>query len=165
MPKPNGPSPRRIVEVVTGEPREIERLIRGSERGRWKSNCKGNSLAAYSTASTVLKASGGGDPFAEPNTKAFHRLAARIKKAFPRLPIVLLLDGLYPNGPVMARCRQYHWDFMIVLKNGSLPTVWQEYLSLVHFQQENQGLVAPHEPQARAAARRILPLDVLGTLL
>jgi len=71
-------------------------------------------------------------------TKAFHRLAARIKKAFPRLPIVLLLDGLYPNGPVMARCRQYHWDFMIVLKNGSLPTVWQEYHSLVHYQQENQ---------------------------
>jgi hypothetical protein len=51
---------------------------------------------------------------------------------------VLLLDGLYPNGPVMARCRQYHWDFMIVLKNGSLPTVWQEYHSLVHYQQENQ---------------------------
>jgi len=38
----------------------------------------------------------------------------------------------------MARCRQYHWDFMIVLKNGSLPTVWQEYHSLVHFQHENQ---------------------------
>ena len=70
-------------------------------------------------------------------TQAFHRLAARIKKAFPRLPIVLLLDGLYPNGPVMARCRHYHWDFMIVLKNGSLPTVWQEYHSLVHFQQDN----------------------------
>ena len=37
--------------------------------------------------------------------KAFHRLAARIKEAFPRLPIMLLLDGLYhrvgqgPCGP------------------------------------------------------------------
>ncbi|MES9905958.1 MAG: hypothetical protein ABW168_25200 [Sedimenticola sp.] len=30
--------------------------------------------------------------------KAFHRLAARIKKAFPQLSIMLLLDGLYPNG-------------------------------------------------------------------
>ena len=26
--------------------------------------------------------------------KAFHRLAARIKQAFPRLPIMLLLDGV-----------------------------------------------------------------------
>ena len=70
--------------------------------------------------------------------KAFHRLAARLKRAFPKLPVMLLLDGLYPNGPIMARCRQYHWDFMIVLKDGSLPSVWQEYHSLVHYQQENQ---------------------------
>ena len=71
-------------------------------------------------------------------TKAFHRLAARINKAFPRLPIMLLLDGLYPNGPIMARCRQYHWDFMIVLKDGSLPSVWEEYHSLLLYQPENQ---------------------------
>ena len=38
------------LEVVTGEPREMETLIRGSERGRWKSTCQGNSLAAYSTS-------------------------------------------------------------------------------------------------------------------
>jgi hypothetical protein len=71
-------------------------------------------------------------------TKAFHRLAARIKKAFPRLPIMLLLDGLYPNGPIMAHCRRYHWDFMIVLKDGSLPTVREEYRSLLLYQPENQ---------------------------
>jgi hypothetical protein len=71
-------------------------------------------------------------------SKAFHRLAARIKKAFPRLPILLLLDGLYPNGPIMERCRSYHWDFMIVLKDGSLPTVWEEYHSLLHEQEENR---------------------------
>jgi len=71
-------------------------------------------------------------------TKAFHRLAARLKKAFPRLPILLLLDGLYPNGPILQRCRTYHWDFMIVLKDGSLPSVWEEYDSLRHEQEENQ---------------------------
>jgi hypothetical protein len=70
--------------------------------------------------------------------KAFYRLAARIKKAFPRLPILLLLDGLYPNGPLMERCRSYHWDFMIVLKNGSLPTVWEEYHSLRHAQENRR---------------------------
>ena len=70
--------------------------------------------------------------------KAFHRLAARIKKAFPRLPIMLLLDGLYPNGPIMDRCRKYHWDFMIVLKDGSLASVWEEYFSLRNYQDENQ---------------------------
>ena len=71
-------------------------------------------------------------------TKAFHRLAERLKKAFPRLPMMLLLDGLYPNGPIMQRCRTYHWDFMIVLKDGSLPSVWEEYDSLIHEQQDHR---------------------------
>jgi len=71
-------------------------------------------------------------------SKAFHRLATRIKQAFPRLPILLLLDGLYPNGPILERCRSYRWDFMIVLKDGSLPSVWEEYHSLLHEQQDNR---------------------------
>jgi len=70
--------------------------------------------------------------------KAFHRLAARIKEAFPRLSIMLLLDGLYPNGPIMDRCRNYHWDFMIVLKDDSLPSAWEEYHGLKGYQDENQ---------------------------
>ena len=70
--------------------------------------------------------------------KRFHSLAARIKEAFPRLPILLLLDGLYPTGPVMARCRTYHWQFMIVLQDGSLPSVWEEFHSLLPLQQDNE---------------------------
>ncbi len=50
------------LEVVTGEPRETETLIRGSGRGRWKSTCKGNSLAAYSTASVVEEGYPSGGP-------------------------------------------------------------------------------------------------------
>lgn len=40
-------------------------------------------------------------------TRAFQRLAKRIKTAFPRLPVMLLLDGLYAQGPVMERCHDY----------------------------------------------------------
>lgn len=61
---------------------------------------------------------------------AFARLSERIKALFPRLPILLLLDGLYANGPVMQRCRQYHWQFMIVLKDQDLATVWEEFHAL-----------------------------------
>lgn len=70
-------------------------------------------------------------------TKAFHRLAKRIKAAFPRLPVMLLLDGLYPSGPVMERCNKYNWQFMIVLKDDSLPTVWEEYNGLLVLQTDN----------------------------
>ena len=70
--------------------------------------------------------------------KAFQRLAQRIKHYFPRLPIRVLLDGLYPNGPVMALCRSYHWQFMIVLQDDSLTTVWEEYRGLRQLERHNQ---------------------------
>ncbi len=63
-------------------------------------------------------------------SRAFHRMARRLKAAFPRLPIMLLLDGLYANGPVLRRCRDNGWQFMIVLKDDSLPSVWEEYEGL-----------------------------------
>jgi hypothetical protein len=70
--------------------------------------------------------------------RAFKRLAARLKKSFPRLPIMVLLDGLYPNGPVMELCRKYKWDFMIVLQDDSLPLVWEEMEGLKDQQPENR---------------------------
>jgi hypothetical protein len=61
---------------------------------------------------------------------AFYRLAARLKAYFPRLPILLLLDGLYPNGPLLAKCRAYGWPFMIVLPDRCLPSIWEEVEAL-----------------------------------
>ncbi len=62
--------------------------------------------------------------------KALPRLADRLKREFPRLPIMALYDGLAANGPAMDVFRRKKWDFMIVLKDGSLPSVWEEYESL-----------------------------------
>jgi hypothetical protein len=70
--------------------------------------------------------------------KAFKRLAAKIKERFPGLRIQVLLDGLYPSGPVMEICRQYHWQFMIVLQNDSLPSVWEEVRGLEKLQTQNR---------------------------
>ncbi len=69
--------------------------------------------------------------------KAFHRLAKRLKREFPKLPFTLLLDGLYANGPVMV-CRKNKWKFMIVLKDGSLPSVWQEAKGLMRLDTEGE---------------------------
>lgn len=68
--------------------------------------------------------------------KAFYRLCGRLKAAFPRLPVTLLLDGLYANGPVMALCRRYRWEFMIVLRDESLPNVWKEANALMKLNPE-----------------------------
>lgn len=54
--------------------------------------------------------------------KAFVRLAQKIKGYFPRLPICILADGLYPNNTVFAICRRYGWGFIITLKDDCLKT-------------------------------------------
>jgi hypothetical protein len=71
-------------------------------------------------------------------TNAFHRLATRLKARFPRLPMLILLDGLYPTGPVMEVCRAHHWQFMIVLQHSSLPAVWEEARGLKPLQPEHR---------------------------
>jgi len=70
--------------------------------------------------------------------KAFTRLAKRLKETFPRLSIMVVLDGLYPNGPIMEVCRKNRWDFMIVLQDKSLPSVWEEYEGLKKIESNNR---------------------------
>ena len=65
---------------------------------------------------------------------AFHRLAERLKKRFPRLPLCLSLDGLFACGPVFQRCRDYRWHCMIVLKEDRLPSVYHEFIGLQKLQ-------------------------------
>ena len=58
--------------------------------------------------------------------KAFIRLSGKIKKLYPRLPVVIAADGLYPNNTVFDICQRNSWKYIITLKDGNLKTVWQE---------------------------------------
>lgn len=60
-------------------------------------------------------------------TKAFKRLSEKLKKAFPRLPIILLMDSLYASEPVMKSCEKNGWDYIIRYKEGSIPSIMKEY--------------------------------------
>lgn len=60
-------------------------------------------------------------------TKAFKRLAARIKKKYKRLPITLMADSLYASETVMNLCRDNSWEFIIRYKTGSIPSIQEEY--------------------------------------
>jgi len=70
--------------------------------------------------------------------KAFYRLAANLKQRFPRLPILLSLDGLFAGGPTFELCEKNRWKFMIVLTDKDLPSVNEEFESLSALQPEHR---------------------------
>ena len=70
--------------------------------------------------------------------KAFYRLAPRLKAAFPRLPVLLTLDGLYACGPVFKICTDYDWKYMIILTDDDLPSVNREFSGLSSLQPANR---------------------------
>jgi hypothetical protein len=57
---------------------------------------------------------------------AFRRLAERLRAAFPRLPICLLVDGLYPVRPIFDTCAAYGWKFIATLREGRQPLAYGE---------------------------------------
>jgi len=63
--------------------------------------------------------------------KAFYRLAERLKARFPRLPICLLLDGLYAGGPTFQVCTNNDWKYLIVLREDDLPNLHRSFAAVI----------------------------------
>lgn len=60
-------------------------------------------------------------------SKAFVRLAAKLKKNFPRLPLCIVADGLYVSHKVIETCRINRWDYLIRYKEGCASSIKEEY--------------------------------------
>ncbi len=93
---------------------------------------------AFSLMTEFIENSGDKATKQDCELKAFYRLAERLKIRFPRLPILLSMDGLFAGGPTFDLCRRYGWKFMIVLKDTDLPSVNEEFHALSTLQPENQ---------------------------
>ncbi len=61
--------------------------------------------------------------------KAFYRLEEILKKRFPRLPMCLLMDGLYANKNVLDICEKNRWGHFITFKDGSIPNLYAAMLA------------------------------------
>ena len=71
-------------------------------------------------------------------TKAFQRLAAKLKKAFPRLPICIMGDSLYASEKVFQICDNNQWKYLIRFKDGRIPSVATEFHLLKEREVQNQ---------------------------
>ncbi len=64
-------------------------------------------------------------------TKAFKRLAKKIKKEYPKLKILISGDALYASKPVIDICKENGWKYIIRFKEGAIPSLYQEFETVV----------------------------------
>jgi hypothetical protein len=71
--------------------------------------------------------------------KAFSRLAKRLKKEYPRLPICILGDSLYACNNVFELCKEYKWKYILRFKEGSIPSIAEEFNILKNIESNEEN--------------------------
>ena len=70
--------------------------------------------------------------------KAFARLAAQLKAAFPQTPLCVSGDSLYACGPALSICQENHWSYVLTFKPGRTPSLWEDFQGLLKLSPENR---------------------------
>jgi hypothetical protein len=102
----------------------------------------------------------------------FKRLAAQLKKMYPRLPICLMGDSLYACAPVFEICKANKWTYLIRYKDGSIPTLAEEYEEIKGMGESEEETVAietiyKRKPKVKAVhkMRWVNDLDYSGHIV
>lgn len=69
---------------------------------------------------------------------AFYRLAEKLKKTYPRLPICILGDSLYACEPVFKCCNKNHWNYLIRFKEGRIKSIAAEFNTIKAIEQKKE---------------------------
>lgn len=85
---------------------------------------------------------------------SFKRLAKTIKTEYPRLPICLLADSLYATDTVFEICRKNNWEFLIRYKEGSIPSIMEEYREIVKMGESEEYVLEKEEIYQRKPNRK-----------
>ena len=61
-----------------------------------------------------------------------------IMTEFPMLPICISADSLYASETILKECKEKGWKYLLRFKEGSVPSIYEEYESLKKYK-ENEG--------------------------
>jgi hypothetical protein len=70
--------------------------------------------------------------------KALARLTPALKEQFPQLELCVSGDGLYACGTALELITSRGWSYVLVLKPGRLPSVWQDFVQLLELAPGNR---------------------------
>jgi len=71
---------------------------------------------------------------------ASKRLLPKFRKSYPRLPIRIIADSLYPSIGLIELCEKENVEYIFVLKDKKIPTLLEEFLTLVSLPTGNREI-------------------------
>ena len=72
---------------------------------------------------------------------ATKRLLRKFRKKYPRLPVRIIADSLYPSKKLMKMSEEQNVEYIFVLKEKKIPTLTKELLDLVSLPEGNRYIV------------------------
>lgn len=72
--------------------------------------------------------------------RAFYRMSERIKKEYPKLPIMISGDALYACEPVITTCVKNRWQYILRLKEDRLKLLGEEIKGLEKAENEEKEI-------------------------
>ena len=76
---------------------------------------------------------------------ASKRMLPRFRKKYPRLPVRIIGDSLYPSIGLIELCEEENLEYIFVLKDKKIPTLLEEFLTLVSLPIGNREIMETKE--------------------
>ena len=73
------------------------------------------------------------------------RLLPKFKESYPRLPIRIIADSLYPSIGLIELCEKEKIEYIFVLKDKKIPKILTEFLTLVSLPIGNWEIIENNE--------------------
>ena len=76
---------------------------------------------------------------------ASKRLISRFREKYPRLPVRIIADSLYPSIKLIELCEKEEIEYIFVLKDKKIPSILEEFLTIVSMEEGKRELVEDKE--------------------
>lgn len=76
---------------------------------------------------------------------ASKRILPKFRESYPRLPVRIIADSLYPSIGLIELCEKENLEYIFVLKDKKIPTLLEEFFTLVSQATGNREIIENNE--------------------
>ncbi len=76
---------------------------------------------------------------------ASRRLIPKFRERYPRLPVRIIADSLYPSLSLIEMCEKEKIEYIFVLKDKKIPSLLEEFFTVISMPEGNRDLMEDEE--------------------